>query len=67
MLPVHIRKTPRTLAEAFGPGARLFTEPRRIAVARALRRAAVALLPFLGAAAVGAILYVAFVIGVTGL
>lgn len=71
MLPVDIRKTPRTLSEAFGPGAHLFIETRRIAFARAaarlLRRAGVALLPFLGAALVGAVLYASFVIGVTGL
>lgn len=67
MLPVDIRKTPRTLAEAFGPGARLFMEPRRIAFVRTLKRLAVALAPFVGAAVVGAVLYVSFVIGVTGL
>ncbi|WP_454844865.1 hypothetical protein [Ralstonia thomasii] len=67
MLPVDIRKTPRTLAEAFGPGARLFMEPRRIAFMRALKRVALAVAPFAGAVAVGAILYASFVVGVTGL
>lgn len=67
MLPVDIRKTPRTLAEAFRPGARLFMEPRRIAFIRALIRVVVAVAPFIGAAVVGAVLYVSFVIGITGL
>lgn len=67
MLPVDIRKTPRTLAEAFGPGASLFKESRRIAFVRALKRVAVAVAPFVGAAVVGAVLYASFVIGVTGL
>ncbi|MDE4924334.1 hypothetical protein PQH03_06805 [Ralstonia insidiosa] len=71
MLPVNIRKTPRTLSEAFGPGARLFTETRQVAfrraAARLLRRAGAALLPYLGAALVGAVLYFSFVVGVTGL
>lgn len=51
----------------FGPGASLFTEPRRIAFVRALKRIAGAVAPFVGAAVVGAVLYVSFVIGVTGL
>lgn len=63
------RKTPRTLPEAFGDGAQLYIEPRYTATARRLRAlallAAHTVAPFLGAAAVGAILYGAFVIGVT--
>lgn len=69
MSTIHYRKTPRTLPEAFGAGATLYVEPRILSTVRAARmlaaRATKAALPFFGAAAVGVILYVAFVIGVT--
>lgn len=69
MPTIHYRKTPRTLPEAFGVGAHLYVEPRYIAtfkaICRAIAQAAHAVAPFLGAAVVGAVLYTAFVIGVT--
>lgn len=69
MAIAYTRRTPRTLPEAFGDGAQLYVEPRHTAAVRRLRvlahSAACAVAPFLGAVAVGAILYVAFVIGAT--
>ena len=69
MAIAHTRRTPRTLPEAFGDGAQLYVEPRYATAARRLRflahSVAHAVAPFLGAVAVGAILYAAFVIGAT--